>query len=56
MKGLFAVMEFMHFVAVLLLVPFVFYWKFTVINCRTGYSFLHTLIWHNSFVAVQLYS
>jgi len=49
MKGLLfglllAVRAFMHFLAVLLLVLFVFYWKSTVVGCRTGYSFLNTLV------------
>ena len=46
MKGflsglLFAIRAFFLSLSVLLLVPIVYHWKYTVLGCRTGYSLLN---------------
>ena len=49
MKGLlfgllFALRAFMDFLAVVMLVPFVFYWKISVVSCSDGYNTVNILI------------
>ena len=34
----------MDFLAVVLLVPFIFYWKLSVISCSDGYNIINILI------------
>ena len=49
MKGLlfgllFAIRAFFQSLSIVLLVPFIYHWKSTILECRTGYSLLNVSV------------